>query len=112
MKIKNPPKTRDEWIDYGRQLSLNPYSVPRQKGKWVKDNGLDYVKDKVERSNAINLYKQVKEGVDLSKCPLTRPSDTLHWLREMSSGVMDGASNLYFFLRPINELHQIKVEHQ
>ena len=99
MSEKVPPKKIEEWIEYGRQLSLNPHSSSRDKGAWVKAQGLDYVTDKVERSNAINLYKQVNAGVDLSECPHNRPSDILQWIRNKERGLFKEAYSVIYALK-------------
>ena len=98
MPPRPQPRTRKEWLEYGKALSQNPNKSPREKGAWVKEMGLDFVKDKVERSNAINLYKKVQEGVDLSECPHHRPSDILHWLRRNASGNFPGANSVLYAL--------------
>ena len=84
MKEKKQPMTVEEWLDYGRQLMRNPGTNNHEKGKWVREQGLDYVPHKVERSNALKLAKMIEEeGVDISDCPYVRPTNILQWLRDI-----------------------------
>ena len=99
MSDKTPPKKIEDWIEYGRQLSLNPHTSPSAKGAWVKEQELDFITDKVERSNAVNLYKKVIAGVDLSECPHQSPSDVLHWIREIEADLFGATNSAIYVLK-------------
>ncbi|MCP5194059.1 MAG: GIY-YIG nuclease family protein [Pseudomonadales bacterium] len=88
------PKSFDEWLAFGELLAQNSGVTNREKYDYVVGAGLDCV-HKVDRSNALWLYKKVNEGYDFSACPDSRPSEIRKWYRIREKGESGALSVVY-----------------
>ena len=72
------------WIDYGWMLAQCPYTQRKQIGKWVREQGLDFVEDNKYRAAAKKLaILKSKNPLILSDCPYSHPIHAVQWLRKM-----------------------------
>jgi hypothetical protein len=77
-------KVREAWIAYGGMLAQCPHKQGAKIGQWVRDQGLDFVESRQERTAALALW-QLTDGncrqLNLDACPYSRPTHILKWLR-------------------------------
>lgn len=74
---------RQAWIEYGRLLSQCPHKKRSDVGKWVAEQGLDFVESTDERAAAKRLSNYViNDGVDLTDCGPAHPRLVIKWLKE------------------------------
>jgi hypothetical protein len=79
---------RQAWIDYGGLLAKCPHKQGAKIGAWIREQGLDFVEDRIERSASLKLFNcRDIPTVKLEECPYSRPTDVLKWLREQ--GLID-----------------------
>ena len=77
---RDVPTVRQAWIEYGKLLLACPHKQGAKIGQWVREQGLDFVRDTHERK-ASKALANLGEIPQVNNCPYSRPSDVLKWLR-------------------------------
>jgi len=72
---------RQAWIEYGGLLAQCPYTQRNQVGKWVVEQGLDYVEDDKDRSASKRLFNlSIDAKIKLGDCKAAHPRTVIAWL--------------------------------
>ena len=83
--VRDVAAIRQAWIEYGALLLKCPFKWRAEIGAWVREQGLDFVKDNNDRAAAKKLAGSTSGTfLMLKDCPYSSPTSILQWIRRQN----------------------------